>query len=218
MLKPYHIEMTRLAVGEQFSSNAFEKIIAANIYQDRLLGQIGHDEYHFDGSAFEKSYQYVEEQRTLTISSLRTGGTASAWSAFGRLTHAVQDFYAHSNYVDLWISRQPQKTASPPSDIDPVAPDLLNNSALSSGRVYLPLEAFYHFHVLRPLVLRLLPRDSHAHMNLDSPAQGPNFDYAFHAAVKRTKIEFEKTIENLPNNLLVLFVDKLAGTQENRSM
>src|SRR5215216_3274068 len=218
MLKPYHIEMTRLAVGEQFSSNAFEKIVSANLYQDRLLGQIGHDEYHFDGSAFEKSYQYVEEQRTLTISSLRTGGTASAWSAFGRLTHAVQDFYAHSNYVDLWISRQPQKTASPPSDIDPVAPDLLNNSALSSGRVYLPLEAFYHFHVLRPLVLRLLPRDSHAHMNLDSPAQGPNFDYAFHAAVKRTKIEFEKTIENLPNNLLVLFVDKLAGTQENRSM
>jgi len=218
MLKPYHIEMTRLAVGEQFSSNAFEKIVSANLYQDRLLGQIGHDEYHFDGSAFEKSYQYVEEQRTLTISSLRTGGTASAWSAFGRLTHAVQDFYAHSNYVDLWISRQPQKTASPPSDIDPVAPDLLNNSALSSGRVYLPLEAFYHFHVLRPLVLRLLPRDSHAHMNLDSPAQGPNFEYAFHAAVKRTKIEFEKTIENLPNNLLVLFVDKLAGTQENRSM
>jgi hypothetical protein len=218
MLKPYHIEMTRLAIGEYFSSNAFEKIIAANIYQDRLLGQIGHDEYHFDGSAFEKSYQYVDEQRRLTISSLRTGDTASAWSAFGRLTHAVQDFYSHSNYVDLWLSGHPPETASPPSDIDPVVPDLLNNPSLSSGRVYLPLEAFYHFHMLRPLLLCLLPRDSHAHMNLDSPAQGSNFEYAFQAAIKRTKIEFEKTIENLPSNLLVLFVDKVAGTQENRSM
>ncbi len=218
MLKPYHIEMTRLAVGEQFSSNAFEKIIAANLYQDRLLGQIGHDEYHFDGSAFEKSYQYVEEQRTLTIASLRAGDTTSAWSAFGRLAHAVQDFYSHSNYVNLWLSHQSNGTASLPSEIEPVAPDLLNNPSLSSGRVYLPLEAFYHFHVLRPLLLRLLPRDSHAHMNLDSPAQGPNFEYAFQAAVKRTRIEFEKTIENLPNNLLVLFVDKLAVTQENRSM
>ena len=218
MLKPYHIEMTRLAIGDQFSSNAFEKIIAANLYQDRLLGQIGHDEYHFDGGAFDKSYQYVEEQRTLTISSLRAGDTASAWSAFGRLTHAVQDFYSHSNYVNLWLSHQSNGTASPPSEIEPVAPDLLNNPSLSSGRVYLPLEAFYHFHVLRPLLLRLLPRDSHAHMNLDSPAQGPNFEYAFQAAAKRTRIEFEKTIENLPNNLLVLFVDKLAGTQENRSM
>jgi hypothetical protein len=208
MLKPYHIEMTRLAIGEHFSTNAFEKIIAANIDQDRLLGQIGHDEYHFDGSAFEKSYQYVEEQRTLTVSSLRTGDTASAWSAFGRLAHAVQDFYSHSNYVDLWLSRQPQKTASVPSKIDPVDPDLLNNPSLSSGRVYLPLEAFYHFHVLRPLLLRLLPRDSHAHMNLDSPAQGPNFDYAFQAAVKRTKIEFEKTTKGLPEDLYKLFVDQ----------
>jgi hypothetical protein len=55
MLKPYHVEMTRLAVGEQFSANALEKIIAANLHQDRLLAQIGHDEYHFDGNAFEKS-------------------------------------------------------------------------------------------------------------------------------------------------------------------
>jgi hypothetical protein len=208
MLKPYHIEMTRLAIGEHFSSNAFEKIIAANLYQDRLLGQIGHDEYHFDGSAFEKSYQYVEEQRTLTVSSLRAGDTASAWSAFGRLTHAVQDFYSHSNYVDLWLSGQLQKITSPPSEIEPVAPDLLKHPALNSGRVYLPLEAFYHFHILRPLLLRLLPRDSHAHMNLDSPAQGSNFEYAFQAAVKRTKIEFEETTRGLPEDLYKLFVDQ----------
>ena len=208
MLKPYHIDMTRLAVGEQFSSNAFEKIIAANIYQDRVLGQIGHEEYHFDGSAFEKSYQYVEGQRTLTVSSLRAGDTASAWSAFGRLTHAVQDFYSHSNYVDLWLSHQSNGTVSTPSEIDPADPDLLNNPSLNSGRIYLPLEAFYHFHMLRPLLLRILPRDSHAHMNLDSPAQGPNFEYAFQAAVKRTKIEFEKTIKGLPEDLYKLFVNK----------
>src|SRR5262245_7960590 len=103
-LKPFHIEMTRLAVGEHFSPNALEKIIAANLNQDRFLGQIGHDEYHFDGSAFEKSHKYVEDQRALTVSSLVKNDAPSAWSAFGRLTHAVQDFYSHSNYVDLWLS------------------------------------------------------------------------------------------------------------------
>ena len=200
--------MTRLAIGEHFSTNAFEKIIAANLYQDRLRGQIGHDEYHFDGSAFEKSYQYVEEQRTATLSSLRAGDAVSAWSAFGRLTHTVQDFYAHSNYIDLWLSGHPQKMVSPPFDIDPVAPDLLNHPSLHSGHVYLPLEAFYHFHLLRPLLLRLLPRDSHAHMNLDSPAQGSNFEYAFQAAVKRTKIEFERTTDGLSEALYKLFVDQ----------
>ena len=208
MLKPYHIEMTRLAVGEQFSPKALEKITDANLYQDRILAQIGHDEYHFDGSAFEKSYQYVEEQRALTISSLVRNDTPSAWSAFGRLTHAVQDFYSHSNYIDLWLASHSNGTLPPPSEIDPVDPDLLDTPGLRSGTIYLPLEAFYHFHWLRPLLLRILPRDSHAWMNLDSPKQGPNFAYAFQAGVKRTKLEFEKTIRDLPQVFFGLFLDK----------
>jgi hypothetical protein len=208
MLKPYHIEMTCLALGEHFSSNALEKITNANLYQDRLLAQIGHDEYHFDGSAFEKSYAYVEEQRALTVSALIANDALSAWSAFGRLTHAVQDFYSHSNYVDLWLAARSNGTAPVPSEIDPAVDELLNHLMLHSGNIYLPLEAFYHFHWLRPLLLRILPRDSHAWMNLDSPKQGPNFAYAFQAAVKRTKIEFEKTTKELPDALLTLFVDK----------
>ena len=208
MLKPFHIEMTRLALCEQFSSNALEKITDANLYQDRLLGQVGHDEYHFDGSAFEKSYDYVEQQRALTVSALMANDALSAWSAFGRLTHAVQDFYSHSNYVDLWLSSRSNGTVPAPSEIDPAAGDLLNHVSLHSGHVYLPIEAFYHFHWLRPLLLRILPRDSHAWMNLDSPEQGPKFAYAFQAAVKRTRIEFEKTTRDLPKGLFVFFVDK----------
>jgi hypothetical protein len=208
MLKPFHIEMTHLAVGEHFSSTALEKITAANLNQDRLLGQIGHDEYHFDGSAFEKSYKYVEEQRALTVSSLLANNAPSAWSAFGRLTHAVQDFYSHSNYVDLWLSCQPNGAVPTPSEIDPVDPNLINTPALRSGTIYLPLEAFYHFHSLRPLLLRILPHDSHAWMNLDSPKQGSNFAYAFQAAVKRTKIEFDKTTLGLSEEMSRLFLDR----------
>jgi hypothetical protein len=206
MLKPFHVEMTRLAVGENFSSNALEKIIEANLYQDRLLGQIGHDEYHFDGNAFEKSYAYVEEQRALTVSSLMTNDSLSAWSAFGRLTHAVQDFYSHSNYVDLWLSRHTDGSVPTPSEIAPLDPDLINAPALRSGKIYL-LEALNLIRPLKPLVKYLLPLDAHAWMNLDSPKQGPNFAYAFQAAVKRTKIEFEKTTKALPVNLYALFVD-----------
>jgi hypothetical protein len=208
MLKPFHIEMTRLALDEHFSSNALEKITDANLYQDRVLGQIGHEEYHFDGNAFEKSYAYVEEQRALTVSSLMANDAPSAWSAFGRLTHAVQDFYSHSNYVDLWLSCQPDGAVPTPSEIDPLDPDLINTPALRSGTIYLPLEAFYHFHMLRPLLLRILPRDSHAWMNLDSPKQGPNFAYAFHAALKRTKIEFEKTTLGFSEEMRRLFLDR----------
>jgi hypothetical protein len=207
MLKPIHKEMLEAAVGDQFSSRALEQIVAANIYQDRVLGQFGHDEYHFDNSAFDKSYAYIEEQRALVISSLMANDAPSAWTAFGRLTHTAQDFYSHSNYVDLWLARQPKDAHPTPPEIDPMDPDLLHAEALYSAKIY-PLDYLTAIHILKPLLLPLLPRDAHAWMNLDHPARGPKFPYAFQAAVKRTRIEFERTTKDLPDEVYRLFVDK----------
>ena len=207
MLRPFHIEIMHLALDDVFSPRALEKIIEANLYQDRLLGQIGHDEYHFDNNAFDKSYAYIEEQRALTVSSLMADDAPSAWSAFGRLTHTAQDFYAHSNYIDLWLSFQPDGAIPSASEVDPMDPAQINSPALRSGKVYL-LEILTFIPILRPLVMPLLPRDAHGWMNLDAPERGPNFKYAFQAALKRTKIEFERTTKGLPGDLFVLFVDK----------
>ena len=208
MLQNFHADITKQALRERFSAAALEKIIAANVYQDRLYGQIGHDEYHFDSNAFEKSYAYLEEQRTLVVAALQADDSSSAWSAFGRLTHTAQDFYAHSNYIDLWLSCQPDGAIPTPSEVDPIDPDLINTRALRSGKINLPLEALSSIKILKPLVMPFLPRDSHAWMNLDSPEQGPNFTFAFHAAVKRTKIEFEKTILGFSQEMRKLFLDR----------
>ena len=199
--------MMRLALDETISPRALEQIIAANLNQDRLRGQIGHDEYHFDNNAFEQSYAYIEEQRALTVSALRAKDLSSAWSAFGRLTHTVQDFYAHSNYVNLWLSQQSEGAIPTPSEIDPIDQGSLDTRALRSGKIYF-LEALTFIDPLKPIVMPFSPRDSHGWMNLDSPEKGSNFKYAFQAAVKRTKMEFEKTTKGLPENLLALFVDK----------
>jgi hypothetical protein len=207
MLKHIHVEITRSALAGRFSDRALEAIISANLKQDRLLGLLGHDEYHFDSNAFAQSYAYLEEQQALIISSLEMNDVSSAWSAFGRLMHTVQDFYAHSNYIDLWLSCQPDGALPTPSEVDPLDEDLIHTRALRSGRIYLPLDALYFVRPLRRLILRILPRDSHAWMNLDSPEQGPNFLYAFQAAVKRTRLEFNKTASVLPQNLLKLFVN-----------
>src|SRR5690349_15625475 len=86
MLGPFHIKIMHLALDNLFSPRALENIIKANLRQDRPLGQIGHDEYHFDNNAFDKSYAYIEQQRTLTISSLAAKDVSAAWKAFGRLT------------------------------------------------------------------------------------------------------------------------------------
>jgi hypothetical protein len=208
MLQKYHVEILQQALGGTFSPPALAKITEANVYQDRLSAQIGHDEYHFDNNAFEKSYAYVEEQRARVISSLRKEDAASARSAFGRLTHTVQDYYAHTNYIDLWLSLHTNGSRPAPSAVDPVDAAIIDSPALRSGRIYLPLEVFSFIKIFRPLVMPLLPRDSHAWMNLDSPDRGFKFEYVMSASVKRTILEFGKTTKDLPPNILDLFVNQ----------
>ena len=207
MLTEYHIEIMFESLGDQLGARAIGVMTSANVKQDRFAGQFGHDEFHFDNNAFEKTRHYIEEQRALIGTSLQKRDVASAWQAFGRMTHTLQDFYAHSNYVTLWLDRYNGKTPPPPGEIDPVHPDLIHSSRLRSGKTYPPLEWLYYVDWLRPYVLPLIPRDSHAWMNLDSPAQGFKFEYAVQAAIKRTRIEYEKTMSGLPKELIHLFLN-----------
>ena len=206
MLIPIHEEMTREALGSQFSAGALEIIIAANRKQDALSGQIGHDEFHFDNNAIDKGLRYINEQRGFVLASLLSPGVLSAWIAFGRLTHTVQDFYSHTNYISLWLDQHPGTPPTPP-EIDPVQKSLIRSPSLHSGKIYMPMDALYFVPFLRNFALKLLPEDSHGKMNLDSPAQGPRFEYARAAAVKRTQHEFDLLKKILPPDLFAKFTD-----------
>ena len=206
MLEIFHKEMMHEALGKRVSPRALEIMIAANLKQDSWIGLLGHDEYHFDNNAFDESYRYIKEQRGYVIAGLLTPGLLSAWIAFGRLTHTVQDFYAHTNYVAMWLA---ERTGMLPasSEIDPLRKDLIEAPAIHSGRIYLPMDALYFIPFLQKFALALLPRDSHGHMNLDSPEQGPHFDYARAAAVKRTVYEFELLEKILTPEMFARFTD-----------
>ena len=206
MLIQYHESITRRALSERFSPPALDAILAANIKQDDLLtGQIGHDEYHYDNSKIVASDRYLEDQRIQTLAALQNNDQPSAWAAFGRLTHTAQDFYAHSNYVDLWLAHVDGKAPPPPPQIDPLVDELIHNPNLRSGKLYYPLEVLSFVPGVKRFVIPFLPKDSHAHMNLDSPARGKRFKYAFEAAVKRTVIEIEITMEGLDSGQISLF-------------
>ena len=202
------MEILSDALADCFSARALAAISKANVNQDRLSGLFGHDEFHFDNNAFERSYAYIEGQRALIVSSLKANQAASAWAAFGRLTHTAHDFYAHSNYITLWLSRLNGETPPALHEVDPVDLTLLNSPDLRSGKVYYPFEILYYIRPLRQFALSHIPRDSHAWMNLDSPEQGFKFDYAMQAAIKRTKIEFDKTTLGFSDEMCRLFLDK----------
>jgi hypothetical protein len=208
MLGRYHIAITYQAIGAEFSPRAFKVIIRANLGQDSLRYQIGHDHFHFDNNQLEASYAFVEAQRAEVVSSLTRGETQPAWQAFGRMLHTLQDFYSHSDYIPRWLSRFAGETPPPPEEVDPVSSEILNHPGLHSGKIYQPLDALVFIPFLRKLLLHRLPADSHGRMNHDSPKNSAQFDYVFHASVKRTRIEFDKTAALLSAELLEKFVDR----------
>ncbi|MGE5251645.1 MAG: hypothetical protein ACM3QS_15695 [Bacteroidota bacterium] len=200
-----HAQITRQALRDQVGPRALDAILRANLAQDGLRGQVGHPEYHFDDNAIPAGRLYIEAQRRLIPPALRDGDAATAWAAFGRLSHTAQDFYAHTNYIALFLSRNGRGAPLPPSGIDPIDPELDASPDLRSGKLYYPQEALYYVPALRKFALSFLPRDSHAHMNLDSAERGPHFEYAYHAAVKRTRLEFDQVAALLAPDLMSLF-------------
>ncbi len=207
MLKPVHEKMIRSAVGDKFSPRALAVIIRANVNVDSVPNLIGHAEYHFDDNAFEESRAYMEGQRALIQPALERGEAKTAWQAFGRLTHTAQDFYSHSNYVDLWLAIQPNGMVPGPKEIDPLDDALVENPSLRSGKMYFPWGFLSFVPGIKRLVMPLMPRDSHAWMHLDSEERGPMFEYAFHAAVKRTRFEFETVMKGLTKGQRRAFTD-----------
>ena len=102
MLSIYHRAITAQALSTDFSLSALDAVVAAHLGQDHWShGQIGHPEYHFEDNAIIKSWTYMESTRAQISPALEAGDILSAQGALGRLTHAGQDLYAHSNYVSL---------------------------------------------------------------------------------------------------------------------
>lgn len=207
MLIRYHIEMTREALAPHFSERALEIIVAANVKQDALRNQFGRDEIHYDNNALDRGDRYINEQRGYVLAALLSPGILGAWIAFGRLLHTAQDFYAHSNYVALWLDSYDGAPPAPP-EIDPLKKELIQSPSLRSGKIYFPMDMLYFFKFMRPLALTLLPKDSHGWMNLDSPEQGPKFPYAIAAATKRAAHEFDLLRKILPPEMFARFTDK----------
>lgn len=192
----YHRQMLNNVLSAHFNQADLDSIIRANLHQDWPMGQL-HPEYHFDSSTFAKAEAYIKQQRHLVLISLRAKKREDALSAFGRLTHTRQDFYAHSNWVSLHVKQLGGTAHCQPDDI----PLCLNPQAeptLISGTASIPRYLLYRVPLLGSFIKRFyLPPDSHEAMNLDNPKQGALFAYAMSAATKHTQLEFETLLAEI---------------------
>ncbi|RPI88490.1 MAG: hypothetical protein EHM41_01045 [Chloroflexi bacterium] len=207
MQSRYHVQIIEAVTTRSFSQRAVQAVIKANLGQDSLQGLIGHPEYHFDDSAFEKGWDYVNKQRKMLFESLREPKNPNlAWAAFGRLSHALQDFYAHSNYVSLWLHKVGGSKES--GSIDPLDKTILTHPGLRSGKAYIPWDVFTFIPFIGKYFALLMPDDSHARMNLDSPERGPMFHFAYAAALQSTELELKEITSGLDAEFQKMFFDR----------
>lgn len=214
MLAHYHQQITTEALGKRLGSAALQTVIRANLHQDDLKYLLGgYPHYHFDDNQFERTYAYLSEQKQLVLDTLaHQEDPTSAWIALGKITHTIQDFYAHSNYVKLWLEQNVKESSFPkPDEIEPLIPGLMTSTRLFTARNLLFLEILGMIPLLGKRLLSFFPPDAHIRMNLDQPTSGPLFSYAFIAARKRTEEEFEELFQCIHTLYGPQAVEKFVG-------
>jgi len=200
----FHKLITIDALADNFSENVLSEIIKANVKQDSIIGQLFHNEYHYDNNKISLSNQYMNDQKILCLQSISNSSITSARKAFGRLIHTAQDFYAHSNYAKLY------STFFPNSDFhgsypDCLCPGILNDKDLRSHKVYFPIDYLSIFPFLAKKLRNHAPSDSHLQMNLDTPLSGALFGIVYRLAIKRTLAEFNSIMQGIDNTNLTNF-------------
>jgi hypothetical protein len=177
----YHAALTEQACPDDPTiRDNLSVIVAANVATD--LDQFD-SALHFDNCAFAPGAQRIDALRQLIAS-----GTLeeNPYLLFGTMIHTVQDFYAHSNWVELHEGERPV----------PVW-DLVVGS--------LPAQIVSGTFFLDTPKLCGPGAPTHAELNKDSPdspegakvvESGPNagqtlFALAFAAALRATELQFE---------------------------
>lgn len=132
-LGPTHITLPNWA-RVQFSLDAIADVNKWNQYTDRGYLDIregldvGTDpdkhfwdsEYHFDEDNFRNSSNLIFSTRRIIIKQVLSGFGANARKLLGQTLHTIQDFYAHSNWVEMKIANpmfpHPNWAANDPFD------------------------------------------------------------------------------------------------------
>lgn len=100
----YHRQMVRKVLKKKkIGQKCIDCAVEGNEGQDDVLNQPRTD-FHFDGCDFNGGIKYICEQWSeidRLIADDCEENICAIFKAWGRISHAVQDFYAHSNWVEL---------------------------------------------------------------------------------------------------------------------
>ena len=97
----YHRNITLVGLGF-LRAAVVRDIIEQHAWMDDLWsGRGAHDAKHFDDCEFNGAAAFIREQYRVARQGLAASRLWTTSTMFGRILHPVQDFYSHSNWVEL---------------------------------------------------------------------------------------------------------------------
>jgi hypothetical protein len=113
-----HREITREGLGISPNDSFLRTAVRRNINHQHnwmddkwsIPSRATEDEKHFDDCEFDGAAKFIRESYKEAQAGLASGKIWDAATMFGRLLHTVQDFYSHSNWVELLSADNPAIT------------------------------------------------------------------------------------------------------------
>ncbi|KAK6352864.1 hypothetical protein TWF696_004864 [Orbilia brochopaga] len=92
-------------------TRALKEIAGANAFvdEDQINGEL-----HFDGESFILGQQRLIDLGNWTVQAVRRNDSIAARKLLGQALHTVQDFYSHSNYLEMLLSTGAKKLVPHP--------------------------------------------------------------------------------------------------------
>jgi hypothetical protein len=128
-----------------FSQSAFKLIDKGNSNQD-ILGSTAFNtpSHHFDDCSFSDSVGHLNTvkgniQNLLSQAASSADARKQIYLLFGEQLHAVQDFYSHSNFVELQLAKNP-------ATVNPQDMQLADWSQVANGQSFVgPIRTGYFY-------------------------------------------------------------------------
>ena len=92
-------ELDKLKIDQQRLAYAIETIVEPNARRD--LVEASHPATHFDNEQFNNGTRLISQRLHAAISSTSQQAYQQDRESFGSLLHTVQDFYSHSNWIEI---------------------------------------------------------------------------------------------------------------------
>ncbi|UJR18205.1 hypothetical protein I4U23_005106 [Adineta vaga] len=97
--KAINTELDRLKIEKKKLKSAIESVAEANRKLDFV--EMTSEKTHFDSEQFDEGAMLISQRLDAAISSINMKDYKKARESFGSSLHTVQDFYSHSNWIEI---------------------------------------------------------------------------------------------------------------------